>query len=284
MCYTLGPYMCWNNPLLLTGLLSTWKTSRHFLGYTSIICRLIDNAWRRQLHKYHQWDKKHPASTAYVLPDFRGKKIINESKHEFLRLYLAVWPEEQRTWVTRRIPTRENMCLAKGRIPATYSWATQLHPPGPCTAWKLLFYGRVCPLIPTPYLTLVLMQMKTSDFYSPLQRVAIPVSHRPERESFLYSKITPDQGLASCWLLPFIGKMTWPDWRYSGKKQSLMSPSVFVVGAVLDITKYDSPKTTSFLRKISQQIILVSCIFLSRGHALRYWKVRTAARLKWFLF
>lgn len=40
-----------------------------------------------------------------------------------------------------------------------------------------------------------------------------------------------------------------------------MSPSVFVAGAVLGIIKCDSPKTTSFSWAISQQIILVSCIF-----------------------
>lgn len=59
---------------------------------------------------------------------------------------------------------------------------------------------------------------------------------------------------------------------------------VFEVTAVLGTIKCDSPKTTSFSRTINHQIILVSCMFLSGGDVLEYWKVSIAARLKWFIF
>lgn len=78
--------------------------------------------------------------------------------------------------------------------------------------------------------------------------------------------------------------MTWPGWKYCRKKQSLMSLYVFEVSAVPGIIKYDSPKTTSFSRTINHQIILVSCMFLSGGDVLEYWKVSIAVRLKLFIF
>lgn len=76
--------------------------------------------------------------------------------------------------------------------------------------------------------------------------------------------------------------MTWPGWRYDKKKQSLMSPSMFEVGAVLSIIKCDPSKTTYFSRTINRQIILVSCTSLPRD-ALKYWKVWTTAKLEWFI-